>query len=324
MVAPAEKTAVWKYTWYVAKPVMNALKEGWFSELNELWPGISLSLEVDKILHSEKSEFQDILVLQTKSHGRALILDGIIQCTESDEFAYQEMISFLPLCSHPSPKKVLIVGGGDGGVAREVAKHPDVENIVQVEIDSQVLDVSKKYLPFMGKGLTNAKLNLHVGDGFRFMKQHQNEFDVIITDSSDPVGPAVSLFQVSYFELMRNALKPGGIICSQAGTIWANMDIVIDTYKHCQNTFKKAAYGCAAVPTYPTGQIGFVLGSLSQETNFKEPLRILSENELDAFNLRYYSPEVHRAAFVLPRFAQKALEQHVAISTTNNGNSDYC
>ncbi|PSN53273.1 Spermidine synthase [Blattella germanica] len=294
---------------------MNGLKEGWFSELSSLWPGISLSLEVEKVLHSGKSEFQDILVLQTKSHGRALILDGIIQCTESDEFAYQEMISFLPLCSHPSPKNVLIVGGGDGGVAREVAKHPDVETIVQVEIDSKVLEVSKKYLPFMGKGLSNPKLNLHVGDGFRFMAQHQNEFDVIITDSSDPVGPAVSLFKQSYFELMRNALKPGGIVCSQAGTVWANMDIVADTFKHCQSTFNKTAYGCAAVPTYPTGQIGFVLGSLSP------PVRIFSEAELEAFELRYYSPEVHRAAFVLPRFAKKALEKELASSATDDANA---
>ncbi|XP_021914949.1 spermidine synthase isoform X3 [Zootermopsis nevadensis] len=288
---------------------MNGMKEGWFSELSSLWPGISLSLEVNEVLHSEKSDFQDILVLQTKSHGRALILDGIIQCTESDEFAYQEMISFLPLCSHPLPKKVLIVGGGDGGVAREVAKHPGVESIVQVEIDSHVLEVSKKFLPFMGTGLTNPKLTLHVGDGFRFMAQHRQEFDVIITDSSDPVGPAVSLFQQSYFELMRGALKPGGIVCSQAGTVWANIDIVAQTFQHCHLTFRKASFACAAVPTYPTGQIGFVLGSLSPETNFKEPLRIFSETELDSFNLHYYSAEVHRAAFVLPRFAKKALDE---------------
>lgn len=117
-----------------------------------------------------------------------MILDGIIQCTESDEFAYQEMISFLPLNSHPCPKNVLIVGGGDGGVAREVAKHKLVENITQVEIDGSVVEVSKKLLPFMAEGFYSEKLKLHIGDGFDFMKNHRNEFDVIITDSSDPVG----------------------------------------------------------------------------------------------------------------------------------------
>ncbi|PNF32100.1 Spermidine synthase [Cryptotermes secundus] len=232
------------------------------------------------------------------------------------------MISFLPLCSHPSPKKVLIVGGGDGGVAREVAKHPDVESIVQVEIDSHVLDVSKKFLPFMGAGLTNPKLTLHVGDGFRFMAQHRHEFDVIITDSSDPVGPAVCLFQQSYFESMREALKPGGIVCSQAGTVWANIDIVAQTFQHCHQTFRKASFAYAAVPTYPTGQIGFVLGSLSPETNFKEPLRIFSETELDSFNMNYYSAEVHRAAFILPRFARKALDEIVSNVTDEANTGD--
>uniref|UniRef100_A0A1B6E4G1 Spermidine synthase n=1 Tax=Clastoptera arizonana TaxID=38151 RepID=A0A1B6E4G1_9HEMI len=288
---------------------MNGLKDGWFSELSTLWPGISLSLQVEKILHSEKSKYQDILILETKSRGRALILDGIIQCVEHDEFSYQEMISFLPLSSHPAPKKVLIVGGGDGGVVREVAKHPCVESIVLVEIDEQVLNVSKKYLPFMCKGLFNPKLTIHIGDGFKYMSEHQQEYDVIITDSSDPVGPAVSLFQLSYFELMKRALKPGGIVCSQAGTVWANLDTVIETFNHCKRVFKTTAFGYACVPTYPTGQIGFVMGSLNEETNFKEPLRIFSENELEQMDLRYYSPEIHRAAFILPRFARTRLNK---------------
>jgi len=286
---------------------MDSLKTGWFSEINDLWPGMCMSLQVEKVLHKEKSQFQDIMVLQTKNHGKALILDGIIQCTESDEFSYQEMISFLPLCSHPAPKKVLIVGGGDGGVAREVAKHPAVEAITQVEIDEGVMRVSRQHLSFMGCGLTHPRLNLHVGDGFRFMEDHRQEFDVIITDSSDPVGPAVSLFCKSYFELMQQALRPGGIVCSQAGTVWANLDHVSQTYSSCHQLFPRTAYAYTSVPTYPTGQIGFVLGSLNQETNFKEPLRIFSDEDLDKMKLRYYNADVHRAAFVLPRFARRAL-----------------
>ncbi|KZC15124.1 Spermidine synthase [Dufourea novaeangliae] len=171
---------------------MDMMNPGWFSEISDLWPGVSLSLEVVKILHRERSPYQDVMVLETRSHGRALILDGIIQCTEKDEFSYQEAIAFLPLCSHPNPKTVLIVGGGDGGVAREVAKHPDVERIVQVEIDAKVLEVSRKYLPVMGAGLDHPKVTLNVGDGFEFLKQHKGEFDVIITDSSDPVVGAVA------------------------------------------------------------------------------------------------------------------------------------
>lgn len=124
----------------------------------------------------------------SKSYGKSLILDGAIQCTEKDEFSYQEMMSFLPLTSHPNPQSVLIIGGGDGGVAREVAKYPTVERIVMCEIDEKVVEVSKEYLPFMSKGFQSSKLNLHIGDGFQFMGEYENEFDVIITDSSDPIG----------------------------------------------------------------------------------------------------------------------------------------
>ncbi|XP_022185494.1 spermidine synthase [Nilaparvata lugens] len=286
---------------------MDAIKNDWFSELSTLWPGVCLSLEVEKVLHSEKSEFQDIKVLQTKNHGKALILDGIIQCTEYDEFSYQEMISFIPLCSHPSPKQVLIVGGGDGGVAREVVKHPLVEQVTQVEIDARVMEVSKQYLPTMGAALSHPKVNVFVGDGFKFMKEHTNQFDVIITDSSDPIGPAESLFQQSYFELMQSALRPGGVVCSQAGTVWCGLDTVVRTFNFCRSVFAASSYAYSAVPTYPTGQIGYVLGAKSATTNFKEPVRIFSETELEKMELRYYSPEIHRAAFVLPRFAEKAL-----------------
>lgn len=123
-----------------------------------------------------------------ETYGRALILDGVIQCTERDEFGYQELISQIPLCSHPNPERVLIVGGGDGGVAREVIKHPSVKEVHQVEIDGRVVDVSKKYLPFMACGFESPKVHLTIGDGFEFMKNHREEFDVIITDSSDPIG----------------------------------------------------------------------------------------------------------------------------------------
>ncbi|KAK0175765.1 hypothetical protein PV327_009491 [Microctonus hyperodae] len=293
---------------------MNAFKEGWFSEINnDLWPGISVSLQVDHVLHQEKSQYQDILVLDTKSHGKTLVLDGIIQCTERDEFAYQEMISLLALCSHPNPKDVLIVGGGDGGVSREVVKHPNVERVNQVEIDPGVLNVARTYLPFMAQGLDHPKVTLHVGDGFEFMKKHCGQFDVIITDSSDPVGPAECLFQQSYFELMKTALKPNGLICSQAGTSWANLGHVARTLSHCESYYAVAAYGVASVPTYPTGQIGFVLGSLNPETKFDEPVKIFTEEELDEMKLRYYNDKVHRAAFVLPRFAEKILKKSSAM-----------
>ncbi|KYM80786.1 Spermidine synthase [Atta colombica] len=289
---------------------MNAMKLGWFSELNsELWPGVALSLEVEEVLHSERSSFQDILVVKTLTHGKALMLDGVIQCTEKDEMSYHEMISYLPLCSHPKPQNVLIVGGGDGGVAREVAKHPDVERVTLVDIDDRVIEVCKQYLPRLSLGLNNPYVNIIVGDGFEFLNHHQGEFDVIITDSSDPIGkcPAENLFKHAYYQLLKSALKPGGIIASQAGTAWANLDQVCSTFQHCKAVFPVATYAVTSVPTYPTGQIGFVLGSLTEQTNFAEPMKIFSGKDLDRMSLMYYNDKVHRAAFALPRFVEKAL-----------------
>ncbi|XP_050533014.1 spermidine synthase [Daktulosphaira vitifoliae] len=288
---------------------MDVLKKGWFSELTELLPGRCFSMEVEQILHQEKSKYQDILVLKTKSHGNVLVLDGMIQCTEFDEFAYQEMISFLPLCSHPKPQRVLIVGGGDGGVAREVSKHPLVETIDQVEIDDKVVEVSKKYLPFMAIGFDSPKLNLHIADGFKFMKEHEAYYDVIITDSSDPIGPAVSLFQKSYFELMKKALRPGGIVCSQADTFWGHLKNASSMRRHCKDVFLKAAYATSFVSTYPAGQIGYALGSLNENTDFKNPVFQLTDQLRKEMKLRYYTTEIHRAAFALPAFVVDAIEE---------------
>ncbi|XP_022814661.1 spermidine synthase [Spodoptera litura] len=290
---------------------MDTLKKNWFTEDCEMWPGGTFSIEVKEVLYSEPSAYQKINVYDTTKFGKVLVLDGIIQCTEKDEFAYQEMISFLPLCLHKNPEKVLIVGGGDGGVAREVAKHPKVKEIIQVEIDEKVIEVSKKYLPFMAVGFDSPKLKLHVCDGFEFMANHKHEFDVIITDSSDPVGPAVNLFRENYFILLKGALKPNGIICSQAGTVWNDLDLVSNILQICKNQFAKAAYAYASVPTYPSGQIGFVIGSLDKEVVFDKPEHVFTEEDEKEMKLRYYSSDIHKAAFVLPTFVKQHLARNV-------------
>lgn len=218
------------------------------------------------------------------------------------------MISFIPLCAHPSPKNVLIVGGGDGGVAREVVKHPGVETVHQVEIDERVVEVSKKYLPHMACGFDSPKVSLTIGDGFEYMKQRSGEFDVIITDSSDPIGPAESLFQESYFALMKAALKPNGIICSQGGTYWTDLQHIKDTVDHCRAQFPVVRYCSTSVPSYPCGQIGFVIGSLDATADLKVPQSTFSSDELDTLGVRYYSEFTHRAAFDgVPRYVDKFL-----------------
>lgn len=160
----------------------------------------------------------------------------------------------------------------------------------------------------MACGLESPKLTLIIGDGFEFMKKSFGKFDVIITDSSDPVGPAESLFLESYFALMKQALKPNGMICSQGGTYWTDLKHVKDTLDHCRKQFATAAYAVTSVPSYPCGQIGFVIGSLDANVELKVPRKTFNDTELDAMRMRYYSSETHRAAFEgLPRYVVKYL-----------------
>jgi len=190
-------------------------------------------------------------------------------------------------------------------------KHPLVTSVVQCEIDERVVEVSKKYLPFMAKGLDNPKVTLFIGDGFEFIKSHPEEFDVIITDSSDPVGPAASLFQESYFKLLLNALRPGGLICSQVGTMWLEDDLpfISSLMRSCRALYPVVDYAYTCVPTYPGGQIGFALCSTNPGTKFQEPIHRLTGKDCKDMNLRYYSSNMHTAAFVLPCFAQAVVSE---------------
>ncbi len=174
------------------------------------------------------------------------------------------MITHLPLNCHQNPEKVLIIGGGDGGVARECDKHPLVKTIVQCEIDEEVPRISKMYLPGMAKGLESPKLTLHIGDGFEFLKNHANAFDVIITDSSDPGGPAEALFESSYYRLMKTALRPKGIVCCQGESIWHYASLIEKILTFAGDIYPSVSYAVGQTPTYPSGIIGFILCSLEE------------------------------------------------------------
>lgn len=240
-------------------------------------------------------------------YGKCLVLDKAIQCSELDEFAYQEMISFLPLNIHPNPQRVLIIGGGDGGVAREVAKHPLVKAIVQCEIDREVVEVCKKHLPFMTTGFESEKVTLHIDDGYKYVLQHKNEFDVIITDSSDPNGPAVTLFESDFYQALFECLKPEGVISCQAESYWLESDFIRQIFKRVKNIFPSVSYATTSVPSYPGGQIGFILASKNSDVDFKEPKTKFTDEDCENLNLKYYSATMHRAAFSLPKFAQKKI-----------------
>lgn len=283
------------------------IKDGWFREISDMWPGQAMTLKVKNIIHHEKSKYQDVLIFESTDYGTVLVLDNVIQCTERDEFAYQEMITHLAMNSHPDPKKVLVIGGGDGGVLREVIKHDSVESAILCDIDEAVIRLSKKYLPGMAIGYQHPKVQVNIEDGFKFLESRQNEFDVIITDSSDPEGPAESLFQKPYFELLFGALKEGGVISTQAENQWLHLPLITKLKKDCKEVFPNVEYAYTTIPTYPSGQIGFMVCCKDAERNLKTPLRSFSAEDEEKL-LRYYNSDIHKASFILPTFARTALK----------------
>ncbi|KAK9348692.1 Spermidine/spermine synthase [Lipomyces starkeyi] len=285
------------------------LTDGWFREVSdELWPGQAMTLRVNQILHVEKSKYQDVLVFESSNYGNVLVLDGVIQATERDEFAYQEMITHLAMFNHPNPKRVLVIGGGDGGVLREIVKHESVEEAILCDIDECVIRVSKKYLPSMAVGFQHPKVKVFVEDGFKFLAAYKNHFDVIITDSSDPEGPAESLFQKPYYELLNDALTEKGVITTQAENIWLHMPLIRDLKKACSEVFPVAEYAYTTIPTYPSGQIGFMVCSKDAECKVDTPTRVTDpEKEKELF--RYYNAEIHKASFVLPTWGRTFLSK---------------
>lgn len=278
----------------------------WFREKQQLWKGQQMSLEIKEVLFEGKSKFQDIQIFQSTTYGRVLILDGVIQCTEKDECSYQEMLAHLAMRSHSNPKKVLIVGGGDGGIIREVLKY-NVDAVHICEIDAMVIDKCKEFIPSMADSFNNPKVSVHIRDGFEFLKENQDEFDVIVTDSSDPVGPAESLYQSTYFDLVFKSLKDNGVFTMQGECMWLHTDLI----KKCMNDlkasqFKQVEYAWTSVPTYPCGTIGFLVASKKVATatcSVKQP-----EQTPLQMDMKFYSPELHKASFVLPKFVKDALQ----------------
>lgn len=287
---------------------------GWFSEISPMWPGEAHSLKVEKILFQGKSEYQNVMVFQSSTYGNVLVLDGVIQLTERDECAYQEMIVHLPLCSIPNPKKVLVIGGGDGGVLREVSRHSSVEQIDICEIDKMVVDVSEQFFPHVSIGYKDPRVTLHIGDGVAFLKAvPEGTYDAIIVDSSDPIGPAQELFEKPFFESVAKALRPGGVICTQAESIWLHMHIIEDIVANCRQIFKGSVnYAWTSVPTYPSGVIGFMLCSTEgPHVDFKHPVNPIEGDDSHCKSngpLKFYNNEMHAAAFCLPSFAKKVIE----------------
>lgn len=287
------------------------IENGWFYEANELWPGQAFGIRVKRILYQGKTMFQDVLVFESTDYGNVLVLDGVVQATERDEFAYQEMISHVPLMSHPNPKRVLVVGGGDGGCVREVLKHKGVEKVDLVEIDKTVIELALKYLPGMAGCLSKTgpeaddRVNVHICDGFKYLAENKGQYDVIISDTSDPEGPAVQLFEKPYFKLLHESLTENGVVAMQASeNCWLKLDVLHNLQKACQDVFATAKYASTCVPTYTSGQLGLMICSKSSDVDVTQPSRTD-----ESIENRYYTPQIHHASFILPSFARRYISE---------------
>lgn len=258
---------------------------------------------IDEILYNDNNNFQNLLIFKNNLFGKIMSLNGIIQTTESDEFIYHEMITHIPLISHGNAKKVLIIGGGDGGVLREVSLHINVEKITMVEIDKNVINICKKYLPKHSSGAFNDKrLNLIIKDGLDFVNQNNNKFDVIISDCTDPIGPGVNLFTSNFYKGCSKILDKNGIFISQNGVNFLQKDEVIKNYKKIKNYFNNVYLYTASVPTYYGGLMTFIFAS--NNIKLKKFDGNIISNYINKFKLsfNYYNVKMHINSFVLPQY----------------------
>jgi len=277
----------------------------WFIEEFALGNAIQTQIQIKTRLHTEQSKFQKIEVFDTTAFGRMLVIDGAIMCTEYDEKAYHEMITHVPMFAHKDPKRVLIVGGGDGGTLREVVKHPQLEQVDVCELDERVVRVSQEFLPSMASQYNHPKLSLNFEDGIKWVKDHKGEYDVIIVDSTDPVGPGAILFTQEFFNYCYDALNETGILVNQAEDFHVERLVILKRMLGYGEKFKVKSYYYTVVPTYPGGQIGFTFFSKKYLPfeNFDER----TNGDLTDFNFRYWTHQFHKAAFQLPRFAFQEL-----------------
>ncbi|MGH1413395.1 MAG: polyamine aminopropyltransferase [Pelagimonas sp.] len=265
------------------------------------------SLRIDEMLYDSETDHQRLRVFQNGTFGRILTLDDVVQTTEGDNFVYHEMLTHVPILAHGAAKRVLIIGGGDGGMAREVLRHKTVEHVTMVEIDAGVVTFSKDYLPMLSQGaFDDPRLNLVIDDGAAFMKQTDAKFDVIIVDSTDPIGPGEVLFTDSFYGHAKRALTDGGILVTQNGVPFMQGDELTNTMRAFQALFSDATCYLATVPTYAGGPMAFGWGTDSAARQV--PLETLqarfSESGLAP---DYYTPQVHQGAFALPGYVLKLI-----------------
>ncbi|MCH7691598.1 MAG: polyamine aminopropyltransferase [candidate division Zixibacteria bacterium] len=288
---------------YISEEGMNDLWNVWYSELHNGNSG--LTLKIERVLESLVSPFQRIEVLQNNDFGKMLVLYGSLMVADNDKNAYNEMLAHVPLFSHPSPKEVLIIGGGDCGCLTEVLAHPEVERCTMCEIDEMVVEVSRKHFPKLTRGLDDKRANLKFQDGKKFIEESVEKFDIVLLDLSDPIGPAADLFQKTFHQTVFNRLNDDGIMVAQTESPFFNQKTIKLMYKNLKDIFPIVKMYTCFMPIYPSTLWSFAFCSKKYD-----PIDDFDKNRLieSSHKTQYYNHDIHLGSFLLPQFAKKLAE----------------
>ena len=277
------------------------MSESWFQE--RLYDHWRQSFLVTRELARGKGGLQDMALFETPGFGRVLALDGVIQVTAGDEFIYHEMLAHVPIYAHGAVRQVCVVGGGDGGMLREILKHQSIERAVLVEIDAEVITFCRQHLPSVSAGaFDDPRVEVVIADGIEYMRQSRERFDLIVIDSTDPSGPGEVLFSEAFYQDCAARLSPEGIVVNQNGVPFLQGDEITDTWRRRQPHFADVGFYLAAVPTYVGGAMALGWAAASPRPRAETTDTIRARFAEAPVGCRYYTPDIHQAAFALPRY----------------------
>ena len=275
----------------------------WSEEI--LHDGMRVRLSIDNLIYDSRTEHQRLMLFENCDFGRVLTLDSIVQTTEADEFIYHEMLAHVPILAHGAVRNVLIIGGGDGGMLRRVLMHPGVEKVTMVEIDAGVVDFAREHLgAICGDAFDDPRLDLVIADGAEFVASTAERYDVLITDSTDPVGPGEALFTADYYGNCRRCLAEGGVLVTQNGVVFLQGEELTATMTALRPLFADVTCYLATVPTYVGGPMAFGWATENRELREIDVDTLTARFETAGLETRYYTPDVHKAAFVLPPYVK--------------------
>ena len=273
---------------------------------NELWlteystDSLKLSLRVKSVLHQEQTSYQELIIADTQEYGRTLMLDGAYQLTEKDEFTYSEMMAHVPLCAHRNPENVMIIGGGDGAIMREVLKHDCVKKCTLIDIDERVIENSKKYLPFAGCSFGDKRADVKCMDAMKYIHETTERYDVVIIDSTDPVDFAAGLFQSGFYADVKAVMTPNAMLSELTESPFTDTDLMTQAIQEMRKVFPVVKMYWGVVPTYPSGMWTYGLASMGDDPSV--PLRSVN-------NTKWYTNDIHKFSFILPPFLEEMISR---------------